>query len=198
MIEGGAVGLELGCAVMVGLWVCRVCWVCGFTVCEFAGHETPTTPNPCSPASPLHRSASSPTPLHLQQPHHHRCRHISTRSASPLLHRSLLQFTRIHRQETPLCDPPPRLSASSRGSLPPRQPPFQTLLSPPRQRTQRLYAREATRMALVDWSRAGRLGAAHGCLGWLSMEALRGSHGFETFSVLWLSWLSRVETLSVV
>ena len=53
-------------------------------------------------------------------------------------------------------------------------------------------------VALVDWSRAGRLRAAHGCLGWLSMEALCGSHGFETFSMLCLSWLSRVETLLVV
>ena len=53
-------------------------------------------------------------------------------------------------------------------------------------------------VALVDWSRAGWLGVAYGCLGWLSMEALRGSHGFETLSMLWLSWLLRVETLSVV
>ena len=34
-------------------------------------------------------------------------------------------------------------------------------------------------VALVDWSRAVQLGAAHGCLGWLSMEALRGSHGLS-------------------
>ena len=47
-------------------------------------------------------------------------------------------------------------------------------------------------VALVDWSRALRLGAAHGCLEWLSMEALRGSHGL-TLSVLWLSWLSWVQ-----
>ena len=31
-------------------------------------------------------------------------------------------------------------------------------------------------------SHAVRLGAAHGCLGWLSKEALRGSHGVA----LWL------------
>uniref|UniRef100_A0A2N9GLR5 DUF7811 domain-containing protein n=1 Tax=Fagus sylvatica TaxID=28930 RepID=A0A2N9GLR5_FAGSY len=40
MIEGGAVGLELGCAVMVGLWVCLVCGFAGFVgllVCGFAG-----------------------------------------------------------------------------------------------------------------------------------------------------------------
>ena len=32
-------------------------------------------------------------------------------------------------------------------------------------------------VALVDWSRAVQLGATHGCLGWLSMEALGGTHG---------------------
>uniref|UniRef100_A0A2N9FPN0 Uncharacterized protein n=1 Tax=Fagus sylvatica TaxID=28930 RepID=A0A2N9FPN0_FAGSY len=41
VIEGGAVGLELGRAMMVGLWVCRfaglrVCWV-HCVVCWFAG-----------------------------------------------------------------------------------------------------------------------------------------------------------------
>ena len=54
-------------------------------------------------------------------------------------------------------------------------------------------------VALVDWSHAVRLGAAHGCLGWLSMEALRGSqglrllhccgchgsHGFNGVNVIW-------------
>ena len=43
------------------------------------------------------------------------------------------------------------------------------------------------KVPLVDWSRAVWLGAAHGCLGWLSMEALRGSHGLA-LSVLWLSY----------
>ena len=90
----------------------------------FNSHETPITPNPCSPASPLHRFASSPTPLHLQQPHHHRYRHVSTRSTSPLICHSLLRFTHIHRRETLLYDPPPRLLAPSRGSLPPRRPPL--------------------------------------------------------------------------
>ena len=39
-------------------------------------------------------------------------------------------------------------------------------------------------VALVDWSRAVRLGAAHGCLGWLLMEALGGSHGVS-LSLVW-------------
>ena len=43
-------------------------------------------------------------------------------------------------------------------------------------------------------SRAVRLGAAHGCLGWLSKEALRGSHGVA----LWLRLsLSVVMALTV-
>ena len=39
-------------------------------------------------------------------------------------------------------------------------------------------------VALVDWFRAVRLGAAHGCLEWLSMEALGGSHR-ASLSLVW-------------
>ena len=164
----------------------------------FNGHETPFTPNPCSPASPLHRSASFPTPLYLQQPY----RHVSTRSISPLLCRSLFQFTLIHCRETPLYDPPPRLSAPSRGSLPPRQPPFRTLLSPPRRRTQRLV--RGRPHGGVGWLVLRRPAGSSSRLPWVALNggsswlSQGGSHRFETFLVLWLSWLSWVETLSMV
>ena len=39
-------------------------------------------------------------------------------------------------------------------------------------------------MGLVDWSRAIQLGVAYGCLGWLLMEALGGSHGVS-LSLVW-------------
>ncbi len=39
-------------------------------------------------------------------------------------------------------------------------------------------------VVLVDWSRAVWLGSTHGCLGWLSMEALGGSHGVTLSGVV--------------
>ena len=46
-------------------------------------------------------------------------------------------------------------------------------------RTQRLTRGHT--VVLVDQSCVVRLGAAHGCLGWLSMEAFRGSHELRLF-----------------